>query len=99
MEHTRTSGQIALHIEYHQSINYAMLLNGNRTITDIYIKNISGNRLDDICVRIGGFYFPSIDVEIGIIEPDEIRMVPVENVMPDLTRLLQLNEAILRNFK
>lgn len=99
MEHTRTSGQIALHIEYHQSINYAMLLNGNRTITDIYIKNISGNRLDDISVRIGGFYFPSIDVEIGIIEPDEIRMVPVENVMPDLTRLLQLNEAIFTEFQ
>lgn len=99
MEQIRTSNQIALHIDYMQTINYAMLLNGGEVINDIYIKNISGRPLDDVELSIGGFYFPAIDIKIRKIEPDETIKVPLSDVMPDLVRLLQLNEAVYTEFK
>ena len=99
MEQILKTDQIALHIEYVQSVNYAMLLNGGKVITDLYIKNLSGHGLEDLKVSISGFYFPSVDINAGSIEAEEIVKLNIDNVIPDLTRLQQLNEGFYTEIK
>ncbi len=99
MEQILKNDQIALHIEYMQSINYAIMLNGGKYIEDIYIKNTSSNILNNVNVSIGGFFFPTVNIQTGDIAPDETVRVPLVNIMPDLTRLLQLNEAVYTECK
>ncbi|MDE6522746.1 MAG: DUF4011 domain-containing protein [Muribaculaceae bacterium] len=99
MEQILKTDQIALHIEYMQSVNYAMLLNGGKVITDFYIKNISGHRLEDLNISISGFYFPEVDVKTGSIEADDMLRVSTDNVIPDLTRLQQQNEGVYTEIK
>ena len=99
MEQILKTDQIALHMEYVRSVNYAMLLNGGKVITDLYLKNLSGHRLEDLKVSISGFYFPSVDINAGSIETEEILKVDIDNVIPDLTRLQQLNEGVYTEIK
>lgn len=99
MEKIFNTDQISLQIDYMESINYAILLNGGKCIEDIYIRNNSGNTLNNVSVRIGGFFFPTIEVKTPDIASEETVIVSLGNVMPDLTRLLQLNEAVYAEFK
>ena len=99
MKQILKTDQIALNIEYMQSVNYTMLLNGGKVITDCYIKNLSGHRFKDLNVSISGFYFPLVDIKTGPIEPDEMLRVSIDNVIPDLTRLQQQNEGVYTEIK
>lgn len=99
MSHIRTSGSIELHIDYLQSINYATLLNGGSIINSLAVKNISGQSLNEVSVSVSGFYFPKEEANVGIIASGEMETVSSINVLPELSRLLALNEAVYTEFQ
>lgn len=99
MEKIFNNDIISLQIDYTESINYAIVLNGGKCIEGIYIKNNSSTPLNNVHLRIGGFFFPTVEVKTQDIASEETILVSLDNFMPDLTRLLQLNEAIYTEFK
>lgn len=99
MNQIRTSGSIELHIDYLQSINYATLLNGGSIIKSLAVKNISGQSLKEVCITVSGFYFPKESVNVGIVASDEMQTVSSLNALPELSRLLTLNEAVYTEFQ
>lgn len=94
-----TSDDIELHIEYLNTINYAALLNGGKLINFISVKNISTRNLNNVNICIGGFYIPTVEINLGPICTSESIQEPCINVLPDLAQLLSLNEAIYTEFK
>lgn len=94
-----TSGPIELCIDYKKSVNYASLLNGRKIINSLTVKNISDLPLTGISVRFAGYYFPEAGSTPVDIAPGESRSITGPEVMPELSRLLTLNEAVYTEFQ
>lgn len=98
MIYIRSFDSVDLHLNYSSIINYASLLNGGALVGQLALKNNSEEAVEDINVKIAGFYIPAMEFKLSRIEPHEMAEIDASAVLPSLDKLRALTEAVYTEF-
>ena len=85
-------------VDHLPKLNYAMILNDYKVFNNFVVINISNTNIPHLNIRLSGDMFETCSFDIADLQPTNSVSLDKINLMPSMTKLMALTEAIQTSF-
>lgn len=91
---------VKINVEYLKTVNYALYHNRIPVCQGVEVTNLSGSPIEEVKVKCTGEFISNYENEIiNLINPGETIRISPYNIIPDASKLANITERIVTDFK